>query len=145
MEKGGTLMVSALFHYPPTPLVFVYPSFINRSITFCLKSPCTMISPSLAEPPTPHFTFKNFPSASKSPVVPRKPVTNVTALPPRFRYPKQCAAAASLSKRFFFLFVSCIILKIRVRRNMIPRRSFQSLLFIFHLFFMGSNHKLTAG
>ena len=38
-----------------------------------------MISPSLAEPPTPHFTFKNFPSASKSPVVPRKPVTNVTA------------------------------------------------------------------
>ena len=38
--------------------------------------------------PTPHFTFKNFPSASKSPVVPRKPVTNVTALPPRFRLSK---------------------------------------------------------
>ena len=38
-----------------------------------LKSPCTIISPSLAEPPTPHLLFSNLPSSFKSLFVPTNP------------------------------------------------------------------------
>lgn len=68
----------------PTVLVCVYPSFFSNSSTFCLKSPCTMISPSLALPPTPHLLLRNLPSSFKSSSVPINPVTRVTTLPPRF-------------------------------------------------------------
>ena len=49
-----------------------------------LKSPCTIISPSLADPPTPHLLFSSLPSSFKSFSVPINPVINVTTLPPRF-------------------------------------------------------------
>ena len=49
-----------------------------------LKSPCTIISPSLADPPTPHLLFSSLPCSFKSFSVPINPVINVTTLPPRF-------------------------------------------------------------
>lgn len=60
-------------------------SFFNEQLyDLVLKSPCTIISPSLADPPTPHLLFSSLPSSFKSFSVPINPVINVTTLPPRF-------------------------------------------------------------
>ena len=59
-----------------------------------LKSPCTIISPSLADPPTPHLLFSSLPSSFKSFSVPINPVINVTTLPPRFFLSTDAVAAA---------------------------------------------------
>ena len=61
------------------PLVLAYPSLISSSMILVLKSPCTIISPSLADPPTPHLLFSSLPSSFKSFSVPINPVINPDA------------------------------------------------------------------
>ena len=63
------------------------------SNTLARRSPWMIISPSFAEPPTPHFTFKSFPKAVRSSEVPRNPVIKVTIFPPRFRLSKEIRKA----------------------------------------------------
>ena len=111
-------MVSALFHYPPTPLVFVYPSFYQQVYhTFCLKSPCTMISPSLAEPPTPHLLFSIFPSSFWSFSVPTNPVMSVTTLLATvFLSRRNPKVLFILVQRHLFLIVIHVIVEIRICR-----------------------------
>ena len=103
-------MVSALFHYPPTPLVFVYPSFINRSITFCLKSPCTMISPSLAEPPTPHLLFSIFPSSFWSFSVTRPPKLGQNLINNKPTIPILTITILMIFNIFLIIFISLKVL-----------------------------------
>ena len=63
--------------------LLAYPSAFNISTTRARRSPWITISPSLAEPPTPHLFFRIRASSFKSSWLPTKPFTNVTVLPPR--------------------------------------------------------------
>lgn len=58
--------------------------FDEQFYNFDLEVSCTIISPSLAEPPTPHLLLSSLPNSFKSFSVPINPVINVTTLPHRF-------------------------------------------------------------
>ena len=57
--------------------VCVYPSLVRISFTFCRRSPCIRISPSRADPPTPHLVFNSLANSFKSSSEPMNPVMSV--------------------------------------------------------------------
>ena len=65
--------------------VCVYPSLVRISFTFCRRSPCIRISPSRADPPTPHLVFNSLANSFKSSSEPMNPVMSVAVLPLRWR------------------------------------------------------------
>ena len=48
------------------PRFALYPMPWSRAVTLSRRSPCTVISPSLAVPPTPHLTLRVLPRAARS-------------------------------------------------------------------------------
>lgn len=74
-------------------LQLLYPSLFRISSRRGRWSPCMIISPSLAVPPTPHFCFSSLQRAFISSSEPMKPRIMVTVLPPR--------PARSIAKRSF--------------------------------------------
>ena len=122
-------VVAALFY--PTGFVWVYPSFFSSSMTFCLKSPCIMISPSLALPPTPHLLFSIRPSS-----FPVNPVIRVTTFPPRFLRSsctrRRCCAGGKVCSS---MFSSISYWKSGLVEYTTLSRSFQSFFFIICLIY----------
>ena len=71
LEVGTKTLVLDIRHYEPC----------SNTIHTLNEFPCTIISPSLAVPPTPHFDLSSLANSFKSSSFPTKPSTSVTSLP----------------------------------------------------------------